>query len=546
MMQQFHLLLRKPSLRDRLLLLLFGALLFLPFLGAVHLFDWDEINFAEAAREMIVTGDYMRPQIDFKPFWEKPPLFFWLQTLSMRLIGVNEYAARFVNAVAGIITMLLVYGVGTRLHSRLFGLFWALLFCGSLLPHILFTSGVIDPWFNLFIFCGIVSLARTTTPDTTLHRRWFLISGVWIGLAVLTKGPAGFGIAVICWGAAWLAGRCRPIARRGDIVVFGLAAGATAALFYGTETLLHGTWFLREFISYHLRLFATSEAGHGQPFYFHPVVLLLGCFPASVLAIRGFFMARTATNADFSRWMAILFWVVLIAFSIVKTKTALYSSLCYFPLTYFAALHCSRLVRGECTWQRRWSVALLCVGVAIGLALIGLPQLLVHKQIILPHIADRFTVGCLERPVAWSGFESLAGAFWLLVMGAGVLLCARRRARAGLFTMLIGGALAIPVVMLVLTPKIEDHFQGAPITFYTSLAGQDCYIKPLFKTYAHLFYGRTQPRKNPASADREWLLSGPVDRPAYFVARIYNGEELARKYGLRILRIDGGFVFMQR
>ena len=52
-----------------------GVLLFVPFLGKVHLFDWDEINFAESAREMIVTGNYSRVMIDYQPFWEKPPLF---------------------------------------------------------------------------------------------------------------------------------------------------------------------------------------------------------------------------------------------------------------------------------------------------------------------------------------------------------------------------------------------------------------------------------------------------------------------------------------
>lgn len=44
----------------------------LPFLGNTYLFDWDEVNFAECAREMLVSGDYLHPQIDFEPFWEKP------------------------------------------------------------------------------------------------------------------------------------------------------------------------------------------------------------------------------------------------------------------------------------------------------------------------------------------------------------------------------------------------------------------------------------------------------------------------------------------
>src|ERR1041384_8095201 len=73
----------RSHLRNILLIALGGLALFLPFLGSVHLFDWDEINFAECAREMIVTDNYSQVQINFQPFWEKPPLFIWMQVLSM-------------------------------------------------------------------------------------------------------------------------------------------------------------------------------------------------------------------------------------------------------------------------------------------------------------------------------------------------------------------------------------------------------------------------------------------------------------------------------
>ena len=105
-------------------ILLLGAVLFLPGLGSVHLFDWDEINFAESAREMIVTGDYMTVQINFEPFWEKPPLFIWMQVLSMKIFGINEFAARFPNAICGIVTMLVLFNIGTRLKNERFGLLW--------------------------------------------------------------------------------------------------------------------------------------------------------------------------------------------------------------------------------------------------------------------------------------------------------------------------------------------------------------------------------------------------------------------------------------
>jgi len=72
-------------------LFLFSFIFYFSFLGRVHLFDWDEINFAESAREMLVTGNFTQVQINYQPFWEKPPLFFWLQALSMQIFGVNEW-----------------------------------------------------------------------------------------------------------------------------------------------------------------------------------------------------------------------------------------------------------------------------------------------------------------------------------------------------------------------------------------------------------------------------------------------------------------------
>ncbi len=138
-----------------------AVLFFIPFLGSVHLFDWDEINFAESAREMIVTGNFSRVQIDFHPFWEKPPLFFWTQVLSMKLFGINEFAARFPNAVIGILTLVLLYFLGKKLYDEKFGFIWALAYLGSFLPHIYFKSGIIDPFFNFFIFLSVIFIVES-------------------------------------------------------------------------------------------------------------------------------------------------------------------------------------------------------------------------------------------------------------------------------------------------------------------------------------------------------------------------------------------------
>src|SRR5689334_18001750 len=105
----------------QVIIALAALFLFVPGLGAVHLFDWDEINFAEIAREMLVTGDWLQPRIDYVPFYEKPPLFMWLQALSMSVFRVGEFAARLPNALCGVITLLVLFRIGERLRGRVFG-----------------------------------------------------------------------------------------------------------------------------------------------------------------------------------------------------------------------------------------------------------------------------------------------------------------------------------------------------------------------------------------------------------------------------------------
>ena len=151
-----------------LLIALVAALLFVPGLGAVHLFDWDEINFEDLTREMIATGDHLRPQIDYQPFWEKPPLFIWMQVASMHVFGVKEFAARLPNAVCGILALVVLFRIGDMLRGKEFGLLWVLAYLGSILPHLYFRSGISIPWFNLLIFlslyCFIAASLGTPRP----------------------------------------------------------------------------------------------------------------------------------------------------------------------------------------------------------------------------------------------------------------------------------------------------------------------------------------------------------------------------------------------
>lgn len=155
-----------------------ACLLYIPFIGNMPLFDWDEINFAECAREMLASNNYSDVQLYFHPFWEKPPLFIWLQAISMNVFGVNEFAARFPNALCGVITLMVLYKTGKELNDQKFGLTWAFVYASTLLPHLFFKSGIIDPWFNLFIYISVYYLVQhTNNPVGKFGYKTAIISG---------------------------------------------------------------------------------------------------------------------------------------------------------------------------------------------------------------------------------------------------------------------------------------------------------------------------------------------------------------------------------
>ncbi len=544
--------------RIQLLIVVSSALLFFPGLGAVHLFDWDEINFAEIAREMIVTGNWAQPQIDYLPFHEKPPLFIWMQALSMKLFGVGEFGARFPNAVCGMLTLLVLYRIGDQLRGKVFGMLWALAYVGSILPHLYFRSGIIDPWFNLFIFLGLHAIitlvqcdpGRQTGALNARNEKHAWLAGIFLGLAVLTKGPVGVLIPGLTMGVYWMWGRFKPYLRWRRLGIIALATMLTIGTWAVVDLLRNGPEFMVAFFWRQVAMLTTEDAGHGGFFGYHFVVLLLGCFPASVFALQEFFNPTRTAKADQNdhrRWMIILFWVVLILFSIVKTKIVHYSSMAYFPLTYLAALQLERI------WKKReafgWSRFLLgALGSLIAVAFIVVPFLGLNIEQLKPLFAqDPFAQANLDADVKWTGFEALAGVLLLTALLTGHWLHENGRYRIGIVAVFGGSALFVTFTLFFFTNRIEGYSQRAAIDFFKKRQGETCYvITRNYKSYAHLFYTAKPPVTDPRSHDEEWLLHGDIDRPVYVVCKITAVEEVSSISTLEELYRKNGFVFFKR
>ena len=531
----------------QLFLLVIGILLFLPFLGQVHLFDWDEINFAESAREMLLTHNYHIVQIDFQPFYEKPPLFIWLQALSMHYFGVTEYAARLPNAICGVITMLVVFNVGRSVFKSQFGVLWALMFACSILPQIYFKSCIIDPVFNLFIFLGIYFLYKVTLyndfenpRERDSNHRWHLfLSALFIALATLTKGPVAI-LLVVLTGATYL------VVNRGklrlgimDMVNWWIVVAVIVILWLSMESRQSGFTFVSEFIKYQVRLFSTEDAGHGGPFYYHWVILLFGVFPASALIFDSF---KKNENDDidqrfFKRWMIYLLLVVLIVFSVVQTKIVHYSSLCYFPITFLAAYYLNYLLDGKMRWTWKQTLPLFAICLIIVTALTGGIFLIQHPDLIIYYVKDDFAKDCLNAKVYWSNNDIRFGIGWLIAITAGIIMISMKSIRWGIYLIIISSALFINTVMIFIVPRVETYSQRALIEFLESKKSESCTVETAgFKSYAHFFY-----------AAKQIPEPGDTAKVKYIVTKVNRLDDVKNNYpGAVELYRKNGFVFFKK
>jgi 4-amino-4-deoxy-L-arabinose transferase-like glycosyltransferase len=522
--------------RPTTLLVVFVAVTVIPLLGNAYLFDWDEVNFAECAREMLVSGDWLHPTIDFAPFWEKPPLFFWLQAAAMKIFGVNEFAARLPNALVGIATVLLLATTGRRWLDDTFGTLWALSWIGSLLPQFYVHSGLIDPLFNLLMFASIVCAVESAS-----NRRrslWVLLSGISLGLAVLTKGPVALLLVGVPLTIVWLLryGWRRTLFDGGMIAV---VSSLPFVVWLASDRSQYGQWFMQSFIAYQIRLLTTGDAGHSGPIYYHIVVLLLGCLPASWLSLAAVRSRhRIASIEDKSLVMALLFGTVVVVFSIVQTKIVHYSSLAYFPLTYFAAHVLYHLWRED---NRHWALVVGILGSCLlGIAMVATPIVLGNRELLLRIVRDDFARSIVETTAArWAGIEWAPGALILLAVGTAIVLTVRRLPRAAFVVVLVGNALGISAFLRVVAPRIQDFTQRRLVEFCKAYANRDVILHPIgFKTYVHLFYGKRRIEQSPRGLGiqpaqwESYLLDGHPPFDVVFIAKRTKASDLLRRHDL--------------
>ncbi len=188
------------GLRWLLILIAAAMLLRLAGLGLYPLPDTTESRYAEIGREMVTGGDWVMPRLDpGRPFWAKPPLSAWLTASGMTLFGINEFGARVMHWLAGVLTLLLTGFLARRLYGPRTAVLSMAVLAGSGLFVVLAGGVMTDPALGL---ASTLMLAGLMLALHEKRRAWGYLAFAGAGLGLLAKGPIALvlaGLAVFLW-----------------------------------------------------------------------------------------------------------------------------------------------------------------------------------------------------------------------------------------------------------------------------------------------------------------------------------------------------------
>ncbi len=262
------------------LIFLLACWVFFTELGRYPLFNPDEGLYAEPAREMLETGEYITTLLNYVVRFTKPPLVIWAMAFSYQVFGVNEFAARFVGAACGAILVAVTY----CFIARYAGIRAAVLGSVTLATAPLFVGvgrmAITDGPLSLFLAGGMFSFYRAARERDGM---WRSIGYVLVGLAVMTKGPVGVVLPAVALAFYHvLRGDWRQALAFYKPIHGALIVGAVSLPWFVTEIAITRGAYFREFILRENFQRFTSVVDHPGPWWYHIAGVMGGYFPWSV------------------------------------------------------------------------------------------------------------------------------------------------------------------------------------------------------------------------------------------------------------------------
>lgn len=368
---------RLPLTRLSLLLLIVAlALIWFVPLGWRHLLPSDEGRYAEMAREMFVTGDWITPRYNGYKYFEKPPLQTWANALTFAWFGIGEWQARLYTALTGFAGVLLIGYTGARVFNAATGFCAAVVLATApywnLMAHFNALDMGLSFWMELTL-CALLLAQRPNLPTREV-RLWMWVCWAAMAAALLSKGLVGI------------------ILPGGVLVLYSLVARDWALwkrLYIGSGLIVFLIialpWFILVqiknpeffdffFIVQQFKRYLTPEQNRPGPFYYFVPVVIVGFLPWLSIAfqsVRHGLKAPRQPNG-FAPVLLLCVWSVLIFvfFSASHSKLLSYTLPIAPAIALVLGIYLPLLTRVQ--WHRHLvGYAVFLIAAAFGAIFIG-------------------------------------------------------------------------------------------------------------------------------------------------------------------------------
>ncbi len=354
---------------------LIAGVLYLPGLGSPALWEPDEGRYAEIAREMLRSADYITPRDDWVRYFEKPPLMYWATAGSIAALGENEFAVRLPAALFSIGEVIVTCALAEAMFGASVGLLAAIALALSPLVWGFARFITLDPALAFFVTAALGSFwAAAAVPGFRSRdsRRWMVVAAAMTAMGTLAKGPVAL---VICGCVAaiyiLLENRTRELSAV-PWLECGLVYAALVVPWFAAVAAFNPEFLGYFFVHEHLqRYLANTEHGWGPWFLF--AVAAAGAWPWLYFVPLGITEMRWRHTRDTRessalRFLSIWFAFVLVFFSIPRAKLGTYVLPAMPPLAIVAGYGLSRLIELDRERVRRvlrW-FAIINVSLAAG------------------------------------------------------------------------------------------------------------------------------------------------------------------------------------
>ncbi len=281
-----------------LLVAVLAGVTFFSHLGNQPLFNPDEGLYAEPAREMLDTGQYITTLLNYVVRFTKPPLIIWAMALSYKIFGVNEFAARFCCAASGFLLTLVTYLFAWKYLGRSTAIIAACILITAPLFIGIGHMAITDMPLSFFIAGSLFSFFHAWQQK---QRFWLWTGYVLVGLAVMTKGPVGLILPGLILAVFFLL-----CARDKKVLGFlrlgwgSLIVAIIALPWFVIEiAITHGAYFREFILRENFARFTSVVDAHKGHWWYHLAAVFGGLFPWSILLPQS--IVTTIKTVGFTR-----------------------------------------------------------------------------------------------------------------------------------------------------------------------------------------------------------------------------------------------------